>query len=183
MRLPVFYMTAWGSFLLASCLSFEVHIVPLSEQRSPYSWEVLQCWLIRAITAGPGRSTAFGPIEDNCFTSRWGELLTTGGRSPSPPGSFSERRVDGEDALQERHFGKNRVMQGAVKKATFHWVAWWKEFDMVNLFSLEKWYLIFKGKSLGWNGECLSTPNIVSSFYLVLLMKNITAFPWALGGM
>lgn len=80
MRPPVFYMTAWGLLFLASCLPFKACAVPLSEQRSPYSWEVMRCLLIRAITAGPGTSTGFGPREDNCFSSRWGEQLNNRGK-------------------------------------------------------------------------------------------------------
>lgn len=119
MRLPVFYMTAWGSFLLSSCLLFKVHAVPLSEQRSPYSREVMQCWLTRANTASPGRSTGFGPVKDNFFSSRQGEQQITGGRSPCPPGSFSQRWVSGEDTLLGRHFGKAKTGTGCDWEGSF----------------------------------------------------------------
>lgn len=50
MRLSVFSMTAWGSYILASCLFFEVRAIPLSEQRLSYSREAERCLQTRPIT-------------------------------------------------------------------------------------------------------------------------------------
>ena len=50
MRLSVFSMTAWGSYVLASCLFFEVRAIPLSEQRLSYSREAVRCLQTRPIT-------------------------------------------------------------------------------------------------------------------------------------
>lgn len=98
-----------------------------------------------------------------------------GGRASSPPGSPLERRVSSEEALLGREFGKSKSgVGGMVEKAAFHQVGWWKWFNRVNLFSLEKLCWMFKGKTLSWAGEGLWTPRVVSYFYLVLLMKRIT---------
>lgn len=160
------------SLFLQDCLGiipFSLMSAVHSSRRSPFWAEITLrlgsqlCWLVRAI---PGRSTA--PGEDNCFSSRWGEQLTTWGRSPNPPGSLSERRVSGEDALLGRHFGETKSGAGCGWEGIFPLSG----FDMVSLFSLEKLYWIFKGKSLGLSFQHLillvSSTWYFSCVYLLL---------------
>lgn len=106
-----FSRACWGiiAFSLMPALR-RSHCSP-SEQRSPYSWGARGCWLMKATTAGPGRSTGFGPAEDNCFSSRWGQQQTAEGRSPSPPENLSERS-SAEDALLGRHLRKTEIGAG-----------------------------------------------------------------------
>lgn len=50
MRLSVFIMAAWGLYVLASRLFFEVCAIPLSEQKLSYSQEAMWCLQTRPIT-------------------------------------------------------------------------------------------------------------------------------------
>lgn len=166
------------SLFLQDCLGiipFSLMSAVHSSHRSPFWAEITLrlgsqlCWLVRAI---PGRSTA--PAEDNCFSSRWGEQLTTWGRSPNPPGSLSERRVSGEDALLGRHFGETEWSRVWLRRhLSTEWI-WYGE-----LIFLGEIILNIQREEFGTE---LSTPNIVSFFYLILLMC-LSAPPWPLGGL